>query len=189
MRNINVAQYARLKDTTAYDAVYEFMNPSNKLLVRHYFLLKRELTMNVNSMPYANVKHCIRLLSKSTNWETIQQIFEICFDISDRDFYLLPIHQFYAARNYVTKEFNRVVQVESKVLASQSTDEHLWQMAGAERLKPYNDTLPLVQMGKLFGHYPFDIGRKPYGEVFTLLAQLKVQGEVEAEYQKLKTKK
>ena len=58
-------------------------------------------------------------------------------------------------------------------------------MAGADRLKPYNDTLPLVQLGKLFGQYPFYLGRKPYGEIFSLLAQTKTQNEVENDYQKL----
>lgn len=82
-------------------------------------------------------------------------------------------------------EFERIIAIENKLLATQTTDGHLWQMAGADRLKPYSDTLPLLQLGKQLGQYPFDLGRKPYSEIFSLLAQTKTQNEVENDYRKL----
>ena len=82
-------------------------------------------------------------------------------------------------------EFERIIANENTLLTTQTTDGHLWELAGADKLKPYSDTLPLLQLGKLFGQYPFDLGRKPYGEIFNLLAQTKAQNEVESEYRKL----
>lgn len=186
MRNIPLKQYIKLKDPSPYD-ILEHLKPVNRIVVRRGFLKKR-LQMDLNKMPYANVKYCIRLVQKVSSWDNIATLFEICFDLKPDEFWNLPIKQFFAARRHMIREFSKMVESENKLLASTSTDSHLWDMAGADKLKPYNDTLPLLQLGKQFGQYPFDMGRKPYGEIFNLLVQIKVQNEVESEYQKLKTK-
>lgn len=177
MRNITLRQYAALADVSQYDILDRTLKPNNSFVGRQ---------MNINSMPYVNVKHCIRLMYNANTWEVIQQLFEICFDVNAKKFWKVGIVEFLQAKKYMVEEFNRVISIEVKMLQSHSTDEQLWQMAGADRLKPFSDTLPLMQLGKLFGMYPFDIGRKPYSEVFNLLVQAKVQNEVEAEYSKLK---
>lgn len=179
MKNITLKHYTRLPDTTAYDLVLEHLKPANSFSGK---------AMNANAMPYANVKYCIRLLPKIKAWEDIIQLFEICFDTTEKAFWNASVTEFFAARKFVTAELGRIIAAENKLLTSLSTDNHLWQMAGADKLKPYSDTLPLLQLGKLFGQYPFDLGRKPYGEIFSLLAQTKAQNEVETEYRKLVSK-
>ncbi|QEE50119.1 hypothetical protein FUA48_11165 [Flavobacterium alkalisoli] len=176
MKNISLKQYTTLPDTLLYDAILEHLQPKNSFAGK---------SMNTNLMPYANVKYCIRLLPKIESWEGICQLFTICFDVTKDEFWNAPITDYFAAKKHVVSQFEEVIKTESHVLASYSTDAHLWQMAGADRLKPYSDTLPLVQLGKMFGQYPFDLGRKPYGEIFSLLAQTKTQNEVENDYQKL----
>ncbi len=176
MKNITLKHYARLPDTTAYDSILEHLNPKNSFGGK---------AMNSNAMPYANVKYCIRLLPKIKDWEGIIKLFEICFGTTEKDFWNAPVTEFFAARKFVTAELERIIIVENKLLTTLNTDNHLWQMAGADKLKPYSDTLALLQLGKLFGQYPFDLGRKPYGEIFSLLAQTKAQNEVETEYRKL----
>ena len=176
MKNITVKRYNTLPDTLEYDAILEHLRPKNRFAGR---------TLNINQMPYANVKYCIRLLPKINSWDGICELFTICFDVTPTQFWRAHITEYFAAKKFIVAEFERIIATENKILSSQSTDAHLWQMAGADRLKPYNDTLPLVQLGKLFGQYPFDLGRKPYGEIFSLLAQTKTQNEVENDYQKL----
>lgn len=176
MKNITLQKYTRLKDTLHYDALLEHLKPHNSFAGRQ---------MNVNAMPYANVKYCIRLLPKINSWEGIKQLFDICYEVPDKAFWKASITEYFSARKFIFAEFERVITTESKVFASQNTDSHLWEMAGADRLKPYSDTLPLVQLGKLLGQYPFDLGRRPYSEIFSLLAQTKTQNEVESAYQKL----
>lgn len=176
MKNITLRRYTVLPSTLEYDSILEHLQPANNF---------RNRQMNSTQMPYSNVKYCIKLLPKINNWQGIQQLFEICFDVKEAVFWKAPITEFFAAKKFVIAEFERIIETENKLLATQSTDGHLWQMAGADKLKPYSDTLPLLQLGKLFGQYPFDLGRKPYGEIFSLLAQTKTQNEVETEYQKL----
>lgn len=176
MKNITLYQYTRLPDITPYDSILEHLNPKNSFGGSH---------MDINAMPYANVKYCIRLLPKVNSWQGIQQLFEICYGISEKAFWKARITEYFAAKKFMLAEFERVIATENKLLVTQTTDGHLWQMAGANRLKPYSDTLPLLQLGKLFGQYPFDLGRKPYSEIFSLLAQTKTQNEVENEYRKL----
>ncbi len=176
MKNITIQQYAALPNTLVYDSVLNYLKPKN---------IFSGNSMNIAAMPYNNVKYCIRLLTKVSSWQSILKLFEICFGINEKTFWCTRITEYFAARKYMINEFQRIIKTEEKLLATQSTDDHIWQMAGAEKLRPYSDTLPLVQLGKLLGQYPFDLGRKPYGEIFSLLAQTKTQNEVEAEYQKL----
>jgi len=179
MKNITIKQYTESQDAGQYDIILSSLKPVNSFAGKQ---------MNVGSMPWANVKYCIRLLNKIESWETVAEIFEICFDVDADVFWKAQITEFYAAKKYLLRAFQSAMETEGKLLAGKSTDAHLWDMAGADRLKPYNDTLPLAQLGKQFGQYPFDLGRKPYSEIINLLAQLKIQNEVESEYQKLKTK-
>ncbi|MFL9845074.1 hypothetical protein [Flavobacterium rhizosphaerae] len=176
MKNITLKQYARLPDTSQYDNILEHLNPKNT------FARKQ---MDINTMPYVNVKYCIKMLPKIKDWQGVFQLFEISYGVTEKTFWRTRVTEYFAARKFMLKEFERIIKTENTVFAAQSTDSHLWEMAGADKLKPYGDTLPLVQLGKLLGQYPFDLGRKPYGEIFSLLAQTKAQNEVEAEYQKL----
>ena len=176
MKNITLKQYTQLTDTLPYDSILTHLNPKNSF---------GGSRMDIDQMPYANVKYCIRLLPKVSDWSGIQQLFEICYNVPEKTFWHTRITEYFAARKFMLLEFERIILTENKLLATQSTDANLWQMAGADKLKPYSDTLPLLQLGKLLGQYPFDLGRKPYSEIFNLLAQTKTQNEVEAEYQKL----
>jgi len=176
MKNIRLKDYIKLQNTIAYDTLLEHLNPKNTF-ANHQ--------MDIGKMPYANVKYCIRLLPKVNSWPGIQQLFVICFEVPEKTFYSTRITDFFAAKKFMLAEFTRIIATENKMLSTQNTDGHLWQMAGADKLKHYSDTLPLVQLGKLLGQYPFDLGRRPYSEIFSLLVQTKTQNEVEAEYQKL----
>jgi len=177
IKNITVKQFTD-KPSAEY-AILDAITPANGFAGR---------TMNINTMPWSNVRYCMRMLQRPMDMPGICQLFEICFDIDADAFWGAGIIEFYQAKRYIIHQFESVATNEAKVLHSQSKDEHLWMMAGADRLKPFADTLPLLQLGKAFGQYPFDLGRKPYSEVFSLLVQLKTQGEVEQEFHKLKTK-
>ena len=165
-----------LSNNVDVDAVLLYVKPHNSFAGKQ---------MNINKMPYINVKHCIGLLPKVKDWNDIIKLFEICFDVPEKAFWKTDVSQYYAAKKYMVSEFERIIMTENKIFASQQTDEHLWMMAGADRLKRFSDTLPLVQLGKILGQYPFDLGKKPYSEIFTLLVMSKTQNEVEIEYQKL----
>lgn len=172
-------QYAALSDTSEYDAILEHLQPVNSFSGKE---------MDVQGMPYSNVKYCFRLFGKIDSWEVVQSLFEIAFDVTEEEFWGVPLSEFFSAKKYLIRAFEAAANAEAKNLSGNPTDEHLWLMAGADRLKPLGDILPLVQLGKQFGQYPFDLGRKPYGEVISLLIASKVQGEVEQEFMKLKTK-
>jgi len=179
MKNIRIKYYARLPDTTLYDAWLETLPPKNSFAGK---------TLNLQQMPYANVKYCIRLLGKLNSWPQVQELFSVCFGVTERQFYNVRVAEYFAARTFLISEFKRLIATETKLLHTLSTDSHLWHMAGADKLNAFSDTLPLIQLGKTFGQYPYDLGRKPYAEIFSLLAQIKAQNEVEAAYAKLTRK-
>jgi hypothetical protein len=75
------------------------------------------------------------------------------------------------------------------LLQTISEDIGIWEMAGGDSLNEFGDVLPLSQLAKIYGGYPFDYGEKKYIEIIYLLRMNNVQSKVEAEYQKLKSKK
>ena len=176
MKNITIKQYSDLADVSAYDLLLS-LQPKNSFQGR---------TMDINTMPYANVRYSLRLISKISNWQTVQQLFSICFDVTEQEFWAAPIHEYFAALRYLIHAFEQCVANENKLMSSNNQDAHLWQMAGGDRLRSFADTLPLIHLSKMFGMYPYDIGRKPYSEVFTLMIATRTQQEVENEFTKLK---
>lgn len=176
MKNITIRAYSTLKDTSQYDAILPHLKPKNSFAGK---------MMNLHAMPYSNVKYCIRLLPKINSWDGVAELFRICFEVDEIAFWNATVTEYFGARNYIVSAFEKLITTENKLLSGINTNAHLWQMAGADRLKYYNDTLPLLQLGKLLGQYPYDLGRRPYGEILSLLGQVKTQTEVEQEYQKL----
>jgi len=142
-------------------------------------------SFNINAMPWANMKYCLRLLQKD-GIDVVESLFEICYDVAGDEFWNASAFEFFGAKAYIFEQFKKTVENEAKQLSGRGQDDHLWHMAGADRLKPFNDLLPLMALGKQFGMYPPDIGRKPYGEVLNMLVALKIQGEVESDFVKLK---
>ena len=70
-----------MKDTLAYDLLLDHLNPKNTFCGR---------SMDIAKMPYANVKYCIRLLPKVNSWESVRQLFEISFDVTEGEFWRAP---------------------------------------------------------------------------------------------------
>lgn len=177
MKELNIIQYIKLKDKSEYDFVLEHLRPKNSFCGSE---------MNINQMSYINVRYCLRLIPKCDNWEVVQELFELCFSVSKDDFYNAAIDEFFSAKNYLIEQFEKIAKREYNFLKSIEKDAELWKLAGGDRLKPYSDTLPLAELGKAFGIWPYDIGRKPYGEVATMIRQLGTYDQVQNEFLRLK---
>lgn len=194
LKNITTYQLIKSDEATikSYTELLDMIKPSNVIRVKRYKLLpyfKRDVAFNVNKMKYDEVKYCINMIYGSITWEAIKDLFEVCFGLNDNQFFNLKVVELFKAKNYIVQELDRIVKVETKMLSSTTaTDTHMWDMAGADRLKPFNDLSPLMQLGKELGQYPYDLGKKPYNEILSMLAQLKTRTEVETEYQRLISK-
>lgn len=176
MINISLKEFVNVIDPTEYE-VLEALQPSNTFAGNK---------ADIQSLQYVEVKYCIKLLSKVDSWDVVVQLFTICFGLkNESEFWEQGVKEFYQAKKYIIRELSKIYETEAKIMESKSTDQQLWQMAGADKLKPFNDTMPLHQLGKLFGIYPYDLGKKPYKEVFSLIAQNKIYNDVESAYQKL----
>lgn len=178
LENITLAEYSIMQDSDVYDFLQD-LEPVNLFATK---------TMNVTAMPWLSVRHCIKLLSKSKDWNVVFKLFHQCYDVDEKEFLQATVYEFYQANNYMMEQFKKLIEREVQVMFTPSVDDEIWQQAGMDKLNQFNDMLPLIQLGKAFGMYPYDIGRKPYREVFNMLVPIKIQGEVESEFHKLKSK-
>jgi hypothetical protein len=172
LKKINVQQYIALEDKSIYNALLSHLNPINLYNVE------------ISNMSYTNVRYCIRLMSELNNWGNVKELFELCFN--DIDFMNMDVVSYFHSKNYLLQSFKIIVDNETKVSKSGNFDIGKWKFAGGDRLKPFNDFLPLDQLAQRYGGSPFDWGRKPYGEVFYLIAMTKTSNEVNENYNKQK---
>jgi len=93
---------------------------------------------------------------------------------------------YYRLRNHLINTMKLIQDNENKLAQSGKIDIGKWKMAGGDRLKPFDDLMPLDQLGERYGIYPYDIGRKPYSEVFMLMAGVKTLNEVNYNYTTMK---
>lgn len=171
MKNVSVFQFVTNQEHQDYDAVLFAMKPKNDFLGKSF---------DVNKLPYINTRRSLKLLQSDQTWETMAELFTISFECSLDEFWNAKITEYYAARNFLLKEWKRIFEYESKVLTSSIVDKNKskWEQAGIKRLESFNDVLSLDQLAKRYNCYPFDLGRKPYSEVFYLLALAKTDNEI-----------
>lgn len=179
MKQITVAQYLKL--TPDQRLQYDVLLPSLKA--------KEWLKIDINSLTYNEVKSIFKLIQNSNDFKDVAKVFDYALKMDAKEFESLPITKFFQIKKYIADYFVNLLKRESDLLNSISADIGVWEMAGGERLNEFSDVLPLSQLAKIYGGYPFDYGTKKYVEIIYLLRMNKVQGEVENEYQKLTMKK
>ena len=113
-------------------------------------------------------------------------MFTTCFNITEEQFYNGKILDFFSAKKYVVKYFQDLLQKESKLLSSISIDSAKWIAAGGDKLNRFSDILPINQLGKIYGIYPFELGNYKYFEIITLLTIEKEQNEIERRMHEMK---
>lgn len=172
LKNITVKEYLTSEDFLKYDEV-----------LKHQ---KGKSDINILQKPYTDVKYCLSLLSKLSSFDNIAEVFEVLFDIPKDKLMAMGVLEYYNLRNYLISTFKTIIDNEKKVSQGGNTDEGKWFMAGGDRLKPYNDILPLDQLAQRYGGSPFDWGRKPYSEVFYLIVMTKTANEVSYNYTTMK---
>jgi hypothetical protein len=185
MESITILQYAKLTDTTVYDAVLPFLKPKNKML---------DGKIDFNILTYSEVRKCLELMKKMDTWDKQKDLFELAYGIKTDDkkktktFWDCPIDEYFSALNYLTVSFKKLLEREARLLKSINHNADLWEQAGGKRLDKFSNLMPLLQLGEIYGIYPYDLKDKPYNEILTLLVAHKEKAEINYEYDRLRTK-
>lgn len=179
MKQINVLQFTELNDAEQLPYVTLFTSLN----------AKEWLKIDINNLSYNEVRNTFKRLSKATDIKDVFKVFETCFKISEGEFYNLPLQKYFQIKKFISNYFVNLQKKESQLLQTFSDDMGTWQMAGGDDLNEFGDVLPLSQLAKIYGGYPFDYGERKYVEIIYLLRMNNVQQRVENEYQKLKNKK
>lgn len=177
MQDISLFEYSKLTDTTDYDIVLKHLKPKNDFC---------NGKIDFNKLTYKDVRSCFYLIKNMKDWENIKDLFCLAFQITN--FWNASIVEFYAAQNYLIKTFENLQEREAKLLQSIDADTGMWLMAGGDKLNKFSNIMPLVQLGEIYGVYPYDLQNKPYNEILTLLVVHKERSEIQNAYSKLKNK-
>ena len=177
LNKIKVHQYIGLKPNNEYDVILSHCNQKKSFLNKESDILL---------MPYIDVKYCIELLSGQVTWGSISELFQIVFKCSNDEFLNAEITDYFPARNYIDNTFKIIIDNENVLAKGSNVNITKWQMAGGDRLNQFNKTISLDQLAERYGMYPFDLGKKPYSEIFYLISKVKTINEVNFNYSKEK---
>jgi len=177
MTRVNLLEYFKEADTIEYDFVLKNLKPKNLFLGG---------AINFNKLSYQDVIICFDLISKIESKEALSDLFCLAYNVTD--FYSASVEEFFSAKNYLIKSFSELKEKQINLLSSIDSDSHLWEIAGGKKLNKFNDLMPLVQLGEIYGIFPHDLRQRPYNEIFVLLVLHKEKNEVTNAYSKLKHK-
>lgn len=178
MKSITVKEYFNLKNTFEYDSILTHLKANN---------IFNNGKIDFNTLSYENVVKCFNLIKKADNFEVLKDLFETAYQT--KDFEDQNIVDYFGAKNYLLSEFERLKKTQSNLLASIDSNAILWEQAGGDKLNKFNDLMPLVQLGEIYGIFPHELKTKAYNEIFVLLVLHKERKEVHEKYNELKNPK
>lgn len=143
--------------------------------------------IKLENLSYFDVRTITKEMTKDA--PNVELIFTKSLGITQDEFFSLPIQYFFQIKKYIEKFFVSLTESENNLLNEVSADAGLWELAGGKDLNVFSDILPLSQLAKVYGGYPYEYGEKSYLEILFLLRMNNKQGKVESEYQKLLNKK
>ena len=177
MKQINVSQFLKLPISKQIEYTSVLQHLKGKPIYK----------VKISELSYNEVKICFKELQKEV--PNVELIFTTALKISKEEFFLLSIQNYFQIKKYIESFFVSLKQNEITLLQSVNADVGMWEMAGGNELNEFADVLPLSQLAKIYGGYPFEYGEKSYVEIIYLLRMNNKQGQVETEYQKLTAKK
>jgi len=177
MKQVSVAQFLRLPISKQIEYTTILQHVKGKPI--H--------SVKIVELSYNEVKIVFKELTKEN--PNIESIFTTTLKISKEEFLNLSIQNYFQIKKYIETFFVSLKQNEITLLQSVNADGAMWEMAGGNELNEFADVLPLSQLAKIYGGYPFEYGNKNYIEIIYLLRMNNKQGQVEQEYQKLMSKK
>lgn len=175
--NITVKQYIKSKQAYKYNGILDHVKGEPLFIGK---------SCDIMALQYTTVKYCLQQLSNVKDFDYIAEVFTHVFEVTKDEFYKAPILDYFKARNHINEVFKVIYDNEKRLAQGGNTDVVKWKMAGGERLAQYDTFLPLDQLGERYGCYPPDLGRKPYSEIFYLMAMTKTLNEVNYNYTTMK---
>jgi hypothetical protein len=180
LEDVTLDVYFGLPDASAYVAILKHLKPRNEFAGSK---------VNLERLTYKEIRICTKLVRSGSTVQHLEVLFCTMFNVIPHRFYKARVSEYFAAQNYLLKTLHGLEQREAKLLKSiEDIDTALWEMAGAERLQKFGNLAPLMQLGEIYGLWPFELEKRPYNEILTLLIAHKEKAEVTKEFQRLKAK-
>lgn len=180
MDKLTIKQYSQLFDTLEYDLILNALKPLNKFC---------NSKLDYNKITYAEVRKLFYLSNNGKTLDDMCNMFVIAFNIDKQTFWRASIEEYFSAKNYIVKYLKDTQEKEVKLLKSIDADAGLWEQAGGSTLNVFSDLMPLVQLGEIYGIYPYDLQNKAYNEILTLLVLHNKKSKVQSKFNELRSKK
>ncbi len=179
LENIRVVHFLRLTEEQLgpYTNLQKVMNP-----VGEFCGIKAK---PLGTLEFGQVKRMLRKMASPT-FDDLAETFNLVFGVSKHQLLRAWVTDFFYASNWISQSLMKIVENENKVLGGDIDPAFL--EAGIERLTPLKELPILFDIGRQFGKDPEEIERWKYNKVFAIQAEGKIVGDIQKEYQRIKTK-
>lgn len=180
LNNISVRQFFQLeeKEAAKYLKLKKIMKPRE-------ILCKRK-AMPLGELSFGEVKELVRLIHEDTQYSIIG-IFQTVFRLKESQILNADVVSFFYAANYITEQILSLVKREVEALKQEKDDD--LEMAGVTRLSVFGELPTLISIAERYGITPMEVEEWKYNMVFAHMLYDKIVGEVQKNYNEIKSKK
>lgn len=178
MINVTIKEFLKLSDSekAKYILLLNTLNP------------KEVIPFDLNSKTWDDIKAISNKINLVNDFNKAFEVFKLAFNIEEDFFYSISIVNFFYLKKFLIEKIVYLRKNEVSLLSGVNEHAALWEMAGGKKLDAFSDNIPLSQLAKIYGGYPFDYGKKPYIEILMLLKMNKEQNEIESKFNDLRSK-
>jgi len=180
--NISIEEYLLMEDTSKYDVFLHHMNPENKLCGNR---------CNVNALTFDEVQ-VMRAIFNEPKSDDLMELYLMLFQIrgnrNENPLSILmreSVFQLFKATNFI-RDYIEGINKKEKEWLSGDENQVLTMLNASKRLAPFNHLLKKIELAKMFGVTPDEIGRWKYLKVFNILAGMGVQNDIQKEFNEIK---
>jgi len=176
IKNISLLQYLELPEGNDYDVYMDILKPVNSFCGGSF---------DESKLTFDQHHTMISILNKPT-LEDIQELFIHLFNIKRKGIRSCK-HRFLNESVFTYFRARKVLSMSFETMYLSSVPDPKMDILNAcERLAPWGRRLSMIQIGKMFGKFPHEVGNIPYTEVIHSLVPVKIVEDIKFEYSQLK---
>jgi len=145
-----------------------------------------------DNLTYGQAKFIFQLISDNKGVipnEGLAEVFSYVYGVTEDEVLDASLTDVYRALNPVMAVIKSVRDLEIKMLGGgDEVKKALYKQAAGTLLDGFDYILPLIELGKTYGLYPYDISKKKFTEILVLRAAESRLSQVDKKFTELSTK-
>lgn len=175
--NISIDQFFKSSDVSKYETFMRWLKPYN---------LIDDKSSDLDELTYAEVSR-LRGLLNDMSIENILEIYELLYNIEPKRLLKCGVLQLFQTNRYILKWVKMINDRENAININISEAQKIkYIAAGGQRLNQFKEVGTMINLGKMFGQSPEEIGDWKYHTVYLTLLYNSISMDVDRKMEEIK---